>query len=180
MSVLCNDFSNFVTRQKLRSLSDWGLKLLTFTDTYLQLLAVYDTYWQLLTVADSYLQLLTVTDTYRQVTDTNWHLQTLMTHANNEFEEKGRQSKLSTTDINEKAKWISARVPRALKKKMFDFNQKMINYQIFCPGNLSWGQTLCQKLDKTFFKQMKLILHFSLSNRKTGTVWQLKNYFLKY
>ena len=38
-----------------------------------------------------------------------------MTHANNKFEEKGRQSKLSTTDINEKAKWISARVPRALK-----------------------------------------------------------------
>ena len=93
-------------RQKLRSLSDWGLKLLTFTDTY----------WQFLTVANSYWHLLTLINIYRQVIDTNWHLRTLMTHANNEFEEKGRQSKLSTTDINEKAKWISARVPRALNK----------------------------------------------------------------
>ena len=76
-------------------------KLLTFSDTY----------WQLLTVTDIYKQLLTLTDSLLILTGTFRHL---MTRTTKEF------AKVETTKrMNKKAKWISARMLRALNKWKF-------------------------------------------------------------
>ena len=69
---------------------------MTFTDTCLQLLRVADIYWYLLPLTDTYWHLLTLTDTYRHVLLTNL--------------QKCRTKKKE----NKKAKWISARMLRAL------------------------------------------------------------------